>query len=74
MSDMYVIRNGLKKGMFYIKFFNFVLCYTIRIVQVNQKCLKLNGTHYPLFCVVDVNMSGGREQTLKKTSEACNSG
>jgi len=41
---------------------------------VNQKVLKLNGTHYPLFYVVDVNMSGGREHTLKKISDTFSSG
>jgi len=57
------------KEMFHRNFFNFVLDYAIRFLQVNQKCLKLNGTHYPLFYVVGVSMSGGSEHNLKKNWE-----
>ena len=46
LSDMFPIRDGLKKGDFLSPLlFNFVLEYDIRGGQVNQDGLKLNGTH-----------------------------
>jgi len=43
LSDMFPVRNGLKKGDDILPwFFNFNLDYAIRRVQVNQDGLKLN--------------------------------
>jgi hypothetical protein len=46
-------------------FFNFTLEYAIRSVQVNQGCLKLNGTHQILVYANDVNILGGSVHTVK---------
>ena len=46
LSDMFPIRNGLKKGdALSPPLFNFALEYDIRRVQVQQDDMKLNGTH-----------------------------
>jgi len=46
VSDKFPITNVLKQGdALSPMFFNFALEYAIRRVQVNQDCLKLNGTH-----------------------------
>ena len=50
--------------------FNFALEYAIRKVQVNQDCLKLNGTHQLLAYADDVNILGGSVHTVKENAEA----
>jgi hypothetical protein len=50
--------------------FNFTLDYAIRIVQVNQDGLKLNGTHRILVYANDVNILGGSVHTVEKNKEA----
>jgi len=48
----------------------FFLECPIRRVQINQKGLKLNGTHQLLIYVEDVNISSGSEHSMKKIAEA----
>ena len=58
-SDMFPIRNGLKKGDALSPFLlNCVVEYAIRWVQINQDGLKLNGTHRLLVYADDINILG----------------
>ena len=67
LSDIFLIRNGLKQGdVLSPLFFNFDLEYAIRRVQVNQDGLKLNGTHQLLAYANDVNILAGSVHTVKK--------
>jgi hypothetical protein len=50
--------------------FNFTVDYAIRMVQVNQDGLKLNGTGQLLFYADDVNISGEGVPNIKKNAEA----
>jgi hypothetical protein len=54
----------------YLIFFNFVLEYVIRRVQVNQVSLKLIGTHQILVFDDDTNILGGSLHTIKRNTEA----
>jgi len=68
---MFSIKNGLKQGdAFSPLFFKFSLQYANRRVQLNQNGLKLNGTHQLLVYADDVNIMGGRVDTVKKNTEA----
>ena len=67
-SHMFLIRNGLKQGDYFI-FFNFALEYAIRRVQVNQGGLKLIGSHQFLV-YADVNILGGNLHTAKRNTES----
>jgi hypothetical protein len=63
---MFPIRNGLKQGdALSPLLFKFALEYAIRMFQVNQDGLKLNGTHQLLLYTDDVNILGGSVQTVK---------
>jgi len=49
--------------------FNFALGYAIKGVQVDKEDLKLNGTHQRLVYAGDVNVLGGRTDTMRKTQK-----
>jgi len=71
LSERFPIRNGLKQGdALTPMLFNSVLEYAIRMVQVKQDGLKLNGTHQLLAYADDVNVLGGSIHTLKENAEA----
>jgi hypothetical protein len=71
LSDVFPIWNGLKQGDVLLPLlFNFTLECVIRRVQINQKALKLNGTHQLLVHDDDVKMLGGSVRTIKKSREA----
>ena len=71
LSDTFPVRNGLKQGDGLSPWlFSSPLEYAIRRVQVNPGQIKLNGTHQILVYADDVNILGGRVQTIKKNAEA----
>ena len=71
LSDMFPIRNGLKRGdALSPLLFNFALDYAIKRVRVNQEGLKINGTHWFLVYADDVNILEGSVHTIKKNAEA----
>jgi hypothetical protein len=67
---VFPIRNGWKQGYAVSPLlFNFALEYAIRMVQVIQDVVKLNGIHQLLFNADDVNILGG-SHTRKENVEA----
>ena len=74
LSDMFPIKNGLKKGdALWSLLVNFALDYAIRRVQVNKDGLKLNSTHQPLVFADYVNILGGSIHTVKKKHRSSSS-
>jgi len=70
VSDMFPIRNGLKQGdALSPLLFNFALEYVIRMVQVNQDGLKLNGSHQLRAYADDVTILRGSVHTVKKNAQ-----
>ena len=70
MGDRFPIRNVLKPGNVISLFlFNFALEYAIRMVQINQDGMKLNGTHHLLVYANDVNVLGGSVPTVQDNAE-----
>jgi hypothetical protein len=70
LSDMYPIRNGLKKG-YALKplLFNFASGYAFKRVQVNKDGLKLKGIHQLLVYVDDINMLGESVHNIKENAD-----
>ena len=66
LSDMFPIRNGLKRGDALLPLlFNCALEYAIRRVQVNQDSVRLNDKHELLHYADDVNMLGRSIHTTR---------
>ena len=63
LFDVFCIKNGLKQGDTFLPLlFTFAVEYAIRMIQVNQDYLKLNGTVQLLEYVGDINVMGGSVQ------------
>ena len=71
MSDVFPIRNGLKKrDALSPLLVNFVLEHGITKAQANHEGLKVNGTHQLLVYADDVNILRESVRTLKENTEA----
>jgi hypothetical protein len=66
MSDMLLVKSGMKQDALSTLLFNFALVYVIRRAQVNQDGFKLNGTHQLLVHADDVYVWGGSIHTIKQ--------
>ena len=66
LSEMFLIKNGLKQDAISSLFFYFALEYAVRMFQVNQDGLKLNGTHQLMVYADDVTVLDGSVHTIKK--------
>jgi hypothetical protein len=64
---MFPIKKSLKQGDALLQlFFNFVLDYAIRRVQINQDGLKLNDTHQLLVYADEVNIPAQSLRNIKQ--------
>jgi hypothetical protein len=70
MEDYSAIYRNKGSSKVTLLLFNFALQHGIRRVQVNHDGLKLNGTHQLWVYGDDVNILGGRVQTVTKNAEA----
>ena len=71
MSDIFPVKNGLKKEVNLSPLlFNIASERAIRRVRVKQKGLKLNGTHQFLLYADDANILRGNVYTIKENVEA----
>ena len=70
LFDIFLIRNVLKQGdALSLLFFNFPLEYAIRMGQIIQDGLQLNGAHQLLVYANDDNMLGESVHTIKEYAE-----
>jgi hypothetical protein len=71
LSDMFTVEYGLKQGGAFLSLiFNFSLQYAIRMVQVNQNGLQLNGTHQLLVYADDVNITDESVHNIQKKNRS----
>jgi len=69
LCDVFRIKNGLKQGDAFLPLlFTFALGYAIRMIQVNQDDLKLNGTLELLVYADDINIMGRKVHAIKKNT------
>ena len=71
LSDTFPSKKALKQGVALLPFlFNFAVECTIRMVQVNQDGLKLNGTIQLSVCADYVNIADECVGNIKKNAAA----
>jgi hypothetical protein len=68
---VFCIKNGLKQGDTFLPLlFTFALEYAVRMIQVHQDDLKLNGTHQLLVYADGINIMGGIVHAIKKNTDS----
>jgi len=68
---MFPIKDGLKRGdALRPLLFNFASECAIRRIQVNQDCVKINGTHQLSVYADEVNILGGSVLPVKENAAA----